>query len=279
MKKHLSLKPVAGVAVFGVLFATVIAFTHLAKAAQFTEARVTQVVKDVKLLPAQAAPRPATLRDEVREDTGVKTGIDSRSELTFPDQTIARLGANTIFSFREGTRSVELKSGAMLLAVPKGAGGAQITTAAVTAAVTGTTVLVESRKGGVTKYIGLEGCSKLKMRKKKSEKERPDEAQVCSGQMLVVPDGATSFPPVQECNTALIVETSKLIKGFRPLPTIDLINETIENQAGGPQDGPGGPKDPGLNDVIDKKSSASPPHTPPPHRPEPTPPGDGSGPK
>ena len=64
------------------------------------EARVTQVVKDVKLLPQQAAPRPATLRDLVREGTAVRTGTQSRSELTFNDLTITRLaGANTIQSF------------------------------------------------------------------------------------------------------------------------------------------------------------------------------------
>jgi FecR protein. len=46
--------------------------------------------------------------------------MQSRSELKFPDQTLARLGANTIFSFNEGTRDLNLQDGAMLLRVPKG---------------------------------------------------------------------------------------------------------------------------------------------------------------
>jgi len=75
-------------------------------AAQLKEARVSQVIKDVKLLPAQAAPRPAVIRDEVRNGTAVRTGVESRAELTFTDQTLARLGANTIFSFNEGTRNL-----------------------------------------------------------------------------------------------------------------------------------------------------------------------------
>jgi ferric-dicitrate binding protein FerR (iron transport regulator) len=94
----------------------------------------------------------------------VRTGDESRSELTFPDQTLARLGANTIFSFNEGTRSMELGSGAMLLRVPKGAGGAQIRTAAVTAAITGTTVLMEHHRGGQTKFIVLEGTARITLK-------------------------------------------------------------------------------------------------------------------
>jgi len=78
-------------------------------AAQLKEAQVTQVVKDVKLLPTSAAARPATVNDEVRVGTAVRTGMDSRSELKFTDQTLARLGANTIFSFTEGTRNLNLQ--------------------------------------------------------------------------------------------------------------------------------------------------------------------------
>ena len=94
-------------------------------------------------MPAQAAPRPAAVSDEVRNGTAVRTGVESRAELTFTDQTLARLGANTIFSFDKGTRNLELGGGAMLLRVPKDVGGAQINTAAVTAAITGTTVMLE----------------------------------------------------------------------------------------------------------------------------------------
>ncbi|MDQ3545900.1 MAG: hypothetical protein M3429_05195, partial [Verrucomicrobiota bacterium] len=42
-----------------------------ASAAKLREARVTQVIKDVKLLPKAAAPRPAAVSDPVGEDTAV----------------------------------------------------------------------------------------------------------------------------------------------------------------------------------------------------------------
>ena len=92
---------------FGNLVAIVallsVAYT-IADGAPLREAHVSQVVSDVKLLPEQAAPRPAAINDPVRDGTAVRTGTQSRSELTFTDQTITRLGANTIFSFQGGTR-------------------------------------------------------------------------------------------------------------------------------------------------------------------------------
>src|SRR5437762_13621850 len=76
------------------------------------QARVTIVVNDVKLLPSQAAPRPAVVNDEIQQGTAVRTGADSRTELTFADLTITRLGSNTAFSFNREARELKLKSGA-----------------------------------------------------------------------------------------------------------------------------------------------------------------------
>src|SRR4029077_14406157 len=92
--------------------------SHFATAQQLQQARVTAVINDVKLLPTQAAPRPAVVNDEVKIGTAVRTGSDSRTELTFSDLTITRLGANTVFSFKPGTREVKLNNGAILVSVP-----------------------------------------------------------------------------------------------------------------------------------------------------------------
>jgi len=129
--------------------------------AELKEARVTQVVKDVKLLPNAAAARLAVVSDQVRDGTAVRTGVESRAELTFTDSTLTRLAANTIFSFTEGTRNLDLKDGVMLLRVPKNAGGAKINTAAVTAAITGTTVMLEYHPHSYIKFIILEGTGRI----------------------------------------------------------------------------------------------------------------------
>src|SRR5881227_3459019 len=126
-------------------------------AADLKEAQVTQVIQDVRLLPSNASPHPAAVNDNVRQGTAVQTGVQSRSELTFKDKTITRLGEKTIFSVGEGARTIDLGSGQFLLYVPKNSGGAKIKMGAVTAAVTGTTILASVDPIGVTTFIVLEG--------------------------------------------------------------------------------------------------------------------------
>ncbi len=106
-------------------------------AADVKEGQVTQVIQDVRLLPSNASPRPAAVNDNVRQGTAVQTGVQSRSELTFKDKTITRLGEKTIFSVGEGARTMDLGSGQILLYVPKKSGGAKIKMGPVTAAITG----------------------------------------------------------------------------------------------------------------------------------------------
>ena len=104
---------------------------------ELKEAKVTQVVQDVRVIPSNAAARPAAVNDNVRQGTAVQTGVQSRSELTFKNQTITRLGEKTIFSVGEGARTIDLGSGQFLLYAPKKAGGAKVKMGPVTAAITG----------------------------------------------------------------------------------------------------------------------------------------------
>ncbi|PYK64447.1 MAG: hypothetical protein DME50_13495, partial [Verrucomicrobia bacterium] len=73
---------------------------RLVAADQLQQARVSQVIQDVRVLETHGAPRPAAVNDKVIQGMGVRTGVESRAELTFTDLTITRLGANTVFSFK-----------------------------------------------------------------------------------------------------------------------------------------------------------------------------------
>src|SRR6184192_678250 len=198
-------------AVLGVIIASAVNVA----AAQLKEARVTQVVKDVKLLSTGAAERPAAVRDEVQDGTAVRTGGDSRSELKFTDQTLARLGANTIFSFSEGTRDLNLQDGAMLLRVPKGAGGARISSSAVTAAITGTTVMLETHpltkknKNAFYKFIVLEGTARLFLPGHLGE-----SALVKAGQMIIMRLDSKMIPEPVDVDIQKITQSSLLVTGF-----------------------------------------------------------------
>ena len=118
-------------------FALAIGLPNQVSADELKEAKVTQVIQDVRVLPSNASPRPAAVNDDVRHGTAVQTGAQSRSELTFKDQTITRLGEKTIFSVGEGSRAINLGSGQFLLYAPKKAGGAKVKMGPVTAAISG----------------------------------------------------------------------------------------------------------------------------------------------
>ena len=182
------------------------------------EARVTQVVREVKLLPSKADERPAAVNDKVSEDTGVKTGGGSRSELTFPDLTITRLGSNTIFSFSKAGRTAKVDSGSILLRVPKDSGGGTIKNNAVTVAVTGTTVIFEGSRGTKSKLINLEGRARVSLTSKPG-----DPRNVLPGQMLDVPAGATTLPMPVNIDLNDVMRNHPLITDFKPLPSRPLI--------------------------------------------------------
>jgi len=203
-----------------------------AASASNKEARVTQIVRDVKLLPSEADPRPAAVNDKVREDVAVRTGEKSRSELTFLDLTISRLGANTVYSFNRGGRSVDLEDGSLLLRVPKDSGGGNVRTNVVSVAVTGTTLILETTRAGRSKLIVLEGRSRLSL-----AKNRNQTREVVGGQMLDVPAGATTLPMPVNIDLNQLMKTHPLIVGFPPLPSRDLIIATAKNP---PPSNPGG---------------------------------------
>jgi hypothetical protein len=164
------------------------------------------------------------VNDVIHEDTGVKTGDNSKSELTFPDLTITRLGANSIYSFNRAGRSVDLGGGSILLRVPKDSGGASVRGGAVSVAVTGTTFILESSRGGRSKIYLLEGSARVSLRKVSAESRN-----VLGGQMLDVPAGATSLPMPVNFDVSDLMKKHPLIVGFPPLPSADQIAQTANN--------------------------------------------------
>ena len=101
--------------VIGILFAFALAIgpaTFTMEAGK-NEARVTQAIHNVQLLAPNAAPRPASINGNIRPGIAVRTGTDSRAELSFTDRTLARLGANSVLSFGEG--GFDFANGSILL--------------------------------------------------------------------------------------------------------------------------------------------------------------------
>lgn len=201
-----------------------------------TAARMTQLIREVSLLPSNAPARRAVLNETVIETSAVKTGGESRAELTFVDQTIARLGANSLYSFKNRGRRVELNSGSTLLRVPKNSGGGTILSPAVTVGITGTTVILERIPGGASRLTVLEGTARLTL-----VRARDQQRSVAAGESLEVPAGALRLPEPKQIDLAGLMKTSPLIVGFRPLPSQNLINNAIRQQQQQQQHAPANP--------------------------------------
>src|SRR5438094_5502567 len=155
LAKTFNSKPITVCGVLLILFTQ----TRWANADTLKEARVSQVIQDVRLLEAHAAPHAAAVNDKVIQGSAVRTGVESRTELTFNDLTITRLGANTIFSFTAGARQAELTQGAILLQVPPKAAPVRANTTGITVAVTGGTALLAT--GPPAKFMVLEGIGSI----------------------------------------------------------------------------------------------------------------------
>jgi hypothetical protein len=270
------MKTVSKILLGSICSALIILPLPAASAAGSKEARVTQIIHEVKLVPENAAAREAALNDKVAEDTGVRTGGDSRSELTFPDLTITRLGANTIFSFNKSGRTANVDSGSILLRVPKDSGGGTIRSSAVTVAVTGTTVIFEGSRGGRNKLYTLEGSSRVALKTKPG-----DWRKVLAGQLLDVPPGATTLPMPVNFDVNQVMRTHPLITDFRPLPSYPLIMAVAQQPAPPPPPpsytgpsininlpgfnvGPRGPHGPYPNPTVTPRPNRNPPGTKPP---------------
>src|SRR5258708_30789511 len=130
----------------------------VASAAQFSESTITEIIKDVNVIPATTtSSSPATLNQLVKAPDMVRTGADSRAELTAPDRTITRVGANTVFSFETKDRVLNLQKGSLLFHSPRGIGGGTIKSGGASAAVLGTTLMVSATPDSGFKVILLEG--------------------------------------------------------------------------------------------------------------------------
>jgi hypothetical protein len=201
-------------------------------AGKLTEARVTKIIRDVKVVDPAAGSRPANLDDVIRDQIGLATGIKSRSELLFEDNTLTRLGPETYFTFKAGTRDLSLEKGTMLLQVPKGLGGTKIHTAAVTASITGTTIMMEYVPKQHIKVLVLEGSLRL------SNGRLGDSLLLQPGKMMIMRPDAKRIPDPVTVDLKKIVRTSTLVNmrqgkksaKTEPLPSMGLIEKEVGQQ-------------------------------------------------
>ena len=201
-----------------------------ARAADLSQAVVRQKIHTVTIAPTiTAAPQPVAQGAVVHDQNVVRTGTESRAELEFTDQTLARLGANALFSFDAQARSLNCERGALLFSKPANSGRIELRSGAVTAAITGSTGFISTsinspyKKGKrmpvgperTTTVLGmLEG--KLKGNttwNDASGRQRTFHFSLGPGEMLIAQPGRP--PTVVQFDLPRFVKSSPLIHGFK----------------------------------------------------------------
>jgi hypothetical protein len=205
--------------------AIALAFPSLAlAAAALDRSTITQVVKDVSILETATKRKKAARVSEIFSVPDVmRTGAGSRAEMIAEDQTVTRLGANTVFSFDPAKRVINLEQGSILFDSPSGRGGGTIRTAAATASVPGTTLIVATTRVGGFKLLMLEGRGKVKS-------STGQTRMVSAGQMIyALPGGALSEPLIFRLGDQ--VGASLLVNGFKQkLPSQAKIEKAVASQ-------------------------------------------------
>ena len=235
---------------------------HASTAAPLTESTFTEIIREANTLNPVGNATAAQLNGVLKSPDRVRTGPESRAELTAADNTLTRVGANTVFSFADSGRTLNLESGSLLFHSPKGNGGGTIKSGGASAAVLGTTLIASATADGGFKVIMLEGIGTVTLPNGKSVKLK-------AGQMVFITPGGTEFSSVMNINLQKLVAGSLLVNGFhRPLPSAPLIEDAVRKQnsliaTGGARD-TGKPVESGLA-AVDHGSyatAAPPPMTP-----------------
>ena len=194
------------------------------QAIDLKQSKVTQVVNDVQIISAaDQKQKAASVNDTFSMPDLLRTGAASRAELVADDQTVTRVGANTIFSFDPENRSIDLKQGSLLFHAPHGKGGGSIHTGSATASVLGTTLIITTTPSGGFKVLALEGRVEIKFPNGRKMFLTP-------GQMtFILPGGKQS--PVIIFRLDELIGSSLLVGGFPDaLDSLPLIQEEIAKQ-------------------------------------------------
>ena len=214
------------------LLATRVALVH---AGAFDNAEVTHSLNDVRIASASGASHPAAPPEIIDASSTVLTGLGSRTEFVFPDQTLARLGAQTKLRFKPGSRDLLLDCGTLMLQTPAFHGGARVHTGSLTATVGRATFLIEHLPTKSVKIVVLEGELRLS-----ADGFLGDSIVLTPGKLLITNPGVRRIPDPVDVDLRVLTKTSSLINSdlfgdaavspVPTLPSLPLIHRRISRQ-------------------------------------------------
>ena len=199
-------------------------------------ATVTEAVNQVTHGSSRTADTyPAKTGTHLQDGEYLKTGVKSRAELQLANQSITRKGANTIFNYSVANNEIDLQAGTILFSKPKDSEQMTIKTASVTAAVVGSTVLVQVEIA--PRFVTINNPERRSLgvvfAVLEEDKDSPTivtingggSYELTAGQFLEVMPGRP--PMIASFDIPVLVDTCPLFTRFDPLPNQPLIAHTL----------------------------------------------------
>ena len=199
-----------GVASIGVL--AVMSLVAIADEPQLlTEGTVDRLQNTVTVELQQQPARFARVDDILIPKDRLSTGTRALAQIIFNDESLLRVGENSLFQFVPDQRQVLLDEGVMMMVTPAGTGGAEIVTPAAIAGVQGSLATFTS--------VQQEGDNLLEAATYTSELvlfdlDRQELGRLQPGEVAVVRDGVLeSVRQFDRCNALL---DNPLLSGLHP---------------------------------------------------------------
>lgn len=196
------------------------------------ESKIVEVVNEVDVLTGEdLEPHPAVEGELFEAPDFLETGRRSRARLAAEDGTITRVGSNTLFSFDETSRTINLRKGSLLFHSPEGRGGGQVVTASATASVIGTTIIVEATADGGFIIFVLEGEARVTFADNTTVVLGPGQMTFVQPNSPEISTDETGKGPVLNFDLEAFTEDSELVNGFdTPLASLPLIKSATAEQ-------------------------------------------------
>jgi hypothetical protein len=188
-------------------------------------ARVTYLTNEVRAHGLKGEPSHVALGNILSAGVTIENGANARSELTFVNRTVVRLGARTSLHLKDAGGAMELRDGAILFQIPAGS-SAEVTTAPVNLTSKGATGLLERNRDLYIKLLLLEGDARVMLPDHLGE-----SVVIEPGQMMIINPKATALPGAAYFNIGRAIKTCRLLTEFPRLRGENLIAEEAAKQA------------------------------------------------
>jgi hypothetical protein len=187
-------------------------------------ARVTYLTNGVQVRGLNGASSRVAVGNILSAGVTIENGANARSELTFANRAVVRLGAKTSLHLRDGGGAAELRDGAILFQIPHGS-NADVAAGPISLTSKGATGLLERNRNLYVKLLLLEGDARVMLPGHLGE-----SVVIEPGQIMIMNPKSTALPGAAYFDIARAAKTCRLLTDFPPLRGENLIAEEAAKQ-------------------------------------------------